>query len=541
MTLQRFLLPTVVIALAAASLTSPPASAEDAEALFSRWTQQFDDKFFGRPNPEDPLFVALLKQPDADLFLLRGLNHKRDPVRRLSRLGLSRLKTDRSFEALKKGTKDPNMFVREKCIVTLGDFRQRRCVAVLLDVLRNDPHRQPRTRAARALVHYPEDRVESALLKTLKNDPEVAIEAAAALAAFDPPEAIEPVYQLVLATKDYRQRERALMALGGFARKKAIDRLFDYWKRQPYPNDPWNELEQKGIRLRLEYYARQTMDVVDPLPETREQWEAWWKETQSLFPDNMQRPAVAERAPVRPEDLGNDASNLTFEIALDTNAYRYGDPVGIDLIMRNPSSKPMRTIPPVQSGWWPTMAYGFRLERLGDKTEVLLDHAPSDSYRGSYSGPPGFQTLRAGEEFRKRRCLHTWLRWANSKIKRQWPLAEGTYRLTITFDNTKFAGVSSGKGEVLHRWQAAPVVFTIKGLARTVPDNVLKMLSEKSGQRWLKEDLVSKRSDRRDAAWLTIHRWGDTRLETYLSGLPTYSKYKRQWGTLLRPFEPIEE
>lgn len=187
----------------------------------------------------------------------------------------------------------------------------------------------------------------------------------------------------------------------------------------------------------------------------------------------------------------------------------------------------------MQSGWWPTMAYGVRLERLerlGEDSEVLVDHQPSDQDLGSYSGPPEFQTLRPEVTFKNRQCMHRWFRWLGPSFRGRWPLVEGTYRLTMTFDNSEFAGVRRQDGEVIHRWEPPPVEFTVEGKPRTDPDELLRLLSRKAELRWLQDDLTSRRVERRDAAWLAVRQWEDSRLRPLISRLSTYEEYARRWG-----------
>jgi hypothetical protein len=248
--------------------------------------------------------------------------------------------------------------------------------------------------------------------------------------------------------------------------------------------------------------------------------------------------------PVRPEELGSNASQLTFSVALDAATYRFADPIAIDFFMHNRSSSPMRTIPPVTSGWWPTMAYGIRLERLGETSTVLVDTEPSDNYIGSYSGPPSFETLRPEDVYSRRDCFHHWAEWAERDV---WPLPEGKYRLTITFDNAQFAQVSAERGEVLHRWQSRPVEFAVSGSARTDPDELLKLIAEKAKLRWLKTDLASPNYDRCTQAWWAVHIWGDDRLTPILpkrgntfGEIPSFNQALRRSGWIpgKKPDEP---
>jgi len=236
---------------------------------------------------------------------------------------------------------------------------------------------------------------------------------------------------------------------------------------------------------------------------------------------------------VRREDLGLDASQLEFRIVLDAKSYRIADPIAIDFFMHNRSQSPLRTIPCVKSGWRSTMAYGIRLQRLDEPTTTLFESEPSGYYMGSYAGPPEFETLVAGQTFSRRDCLHDWVRWqANS----HWPLPEGKYRLTITFDNHQYPGASleAKQGDLLHRWQAPPVEFAVQGEPRTEPTELLGLIAEKSKLRFLATDLDSKNENRSRRARWTISRWGDDRLAPLLG-----DKFREAWGSALPHYEPL--
>lgn len=519
---------SVLLCLAVCSSLGHVVLAEDAEqkieSVYARWVKQYDGAFM-TPNEQDPLFLDLLSRADGDLFFLRGLGAVPNPIRRLSRLALGRLKTDRSFESLAKQTKDKDMFVRERAVETLGVFRQERCVPVLLEVLQTDRECQVRGVAAYALSSYRGKRVEAALLKVLKDDPAAGYQAALTLGVLQVAEAVEPTYQLLLATEDGRLQEFILMALRGHQSKQAVRRLLDLQDRLIVKDAIWNARMLSQIQSDFERLAIQTREITGPAPETPEQCREWWAIAEPLFSDDMRLLPTAESNEPGADRLGGDAGQLKFSIALDAKNYRVGDPIAVEFSLQNKST-PMRTIPPVTSGWWPTMAYGIHLTRLGDPSDALIATEPTDFYRGSYSGPPQFQTLRAGETFTRTGCLHDWMRWQNRKL---WPLAAGSYRLSVVFDNARFAHVRPMPGEIVHRWESAPVEFVVEGAPRTDPQELLKLIAEKSKLKWLDTDLDSKNRERRDRAWYALKVWGDGRLTPALNGRKSYNEYKRNW------------
>lgn len=524
---------SALLCLAVCSLIGHVVLAEDAEqkieSVYARWVKQYDRAFI-KPNEQDPLFLDLLGRADGDLFFLRGLGAGPDQVRRLSRLALGRLKTDRSFESLAKQTKDKDMFVRERAVETLGEFRQDRCVPVLLEVLQTDREGQVRRDAAYALANYRGERVEAALLKVLTDDPAAGYQAALALGELQVAEAVEPTYQLLLATKGGRSQETILMALRRHQSKQAVRRLLDLQDRLVVKDEFWKVRMLSQIQGDLGRLAIKTREITGPAPETPEQCREWWAIAEPLFSDDLRllpraesNELPAEQLPA--EQLGGDADQLEFSIALDAKTYRVGDPIAVEFSLQNKST-PMRTIPPVTSGWWPTMAYGIHLTRLGDPSDALIATEPTDFYQGSYSGPPHFQTLRAGETFTRTGCLHDWMGWQNRKL---WPLAAGAYRLSIVFDNARFAHVHPMPGEIVHRWESTPVEFVVEGAPRTDPRELLKLIAEKSKLKWLDTDLDSKNRERSDPAWYALKVWGDDRLTPALKGRKSYNEYKRNW------------
>lgn len=505
--------------------------AEDAEEatanLYAGWVKQYEGSS-NQPNERDPMFLELLVRPDGDLFFLRGLGAVQDPVRRLSRQALARLKTDRAFDTLAKHTKDKDMFVRERAVGALGDFRQDRCVPVLLEVLKTDREPQVRGDAAFALANFRGERVEGALLKALKDDIRVGYQAANALSRLQVAEAIEPTYQLLLATEDGPMQKIILGALRGHERKQVVRRLLDLQDKFSPKDETGNKFMLAAIQSAFREWASKTKKVTGPEPESPEQCREWWVIAEPLFSDDLQLLLMTEPAQPTADELGRDAEQLKFSIAVDAKTYRVGDPIGVNFSLQNKSDKPMRTIPPVTSGWRPTMAYGIHLTRLGDQDETLIAIKPSDDYAGSYSGPPDFQTLRAGQTFVRRDCLRSWAPWSK---RARWPLTSGSYRLSIVFDNAQFAGVHPKWGEIVHRWEASPVEFVIDGAPRTDPKELLRLIAEKCELKWLDTDLDSTNPERWEPAWYALRVWGDDRLQPVLKDRERFS----QWP--LPPFD----
>ena len=207
--------------------------------------------------------------------------------------------------------------------------------------------------------------------------------------------------------------------------------------------------------------------------------------------------------------------------AADAKTYRVGDPIRLDLQLKNTSKKPYMLVDPrMPSGWYPTMAFGVRLTR---DNKPLLQIQPSDFYQGSYSGPPGFKTLPPGKSFHNSICLQHWLDWQLNL-----PLPEGNYELAIAFDSNKFAGMQATGVELAHRWDAKPITFTVRGAMRTDAIEILKLVGEKAGEKYIQSDLISPNAARRNWARSTIWEYGDSRLRPYLEKIE--SEHKAIYG-----------
>lgn len=165
------------------------------------------------------------------------------------------------------------------------------------------------------------------------------------------------------------------------------------------------------------------------------------------------------------------------------------------------------------------MGFGSR----GD--EVILKIEPSDSYVGSYSGPPRFEILNPHVSFRSSVCLQYFL---GSRIKQSLP--EGKYQLELTFDSSKFAGIFPKGVELTHAWKAEPIQFTIQGEERTDPKEILKLIADKAELPFIASDLKSPIYIRRERAQHAMFQYGDLRLDQGILKLlpPHYLNYLPQ-------------
>jgi hypothetical protein len=181
------------------------------------------------------------------------------------------------------------------------------------------------------------------------------------------------------------------------------------------------------------------------------------------------------------------------------------------------------------------MAFGFRLMR---GTNVLVDWEPTDLYKGSYSGPPGFKTFKPGACFKSDICLQHFVPYG-AKL----PLPEGDYRLAIAFDSSKFSGIDPKGAEITCRFDANPVTFSIKGDARTDPEELLRLIGEKAGLKSLRMDLASSNRAEQDRAWQAVVKYGDSRLVLFLQGstLPSVQRlYSRgRLEPYVQPYDPL--
>ena len=532
-----------VVVLASVSLICVSMAGEDPGGV-GAGTQELYEKWTGSVagiavDPKNPYYLKLLERPDADLAFLRGLHHTKDPVRRLSRSGLATLKTGRSFDVLVRALEDRNMFVRERSLYALAAFAQPRCVPVLLKVLKGDPEPQLRRDAAYVLQDYGGKEVVQALLSALQDQERVATTAAYSLGKQTAEQAVKPPFDLILKAQNRRMRHTALDGLRQQKHKSTIPLLLELMVRLPEIDRVWGKMMANKIDGDLVVYAKRTEKTLGPPPDTVEQWRAWWKKAEPLFGENMELQQKPETArDYKPEDFGTRPEELGLSISLDAKSYRIGDPIRMDISLRNGSKQPYRVIlPHVPSPWWSTMAYGVRIERVTEQPKVVLDVAPSGFYQGSYSGAPPFKTLPPGQTFRDSICVQHWLRG-----KKVWPLPEGEYALAISFDSSKFPHVNPKGIEVVHCWSAPAAKFTVAGAARRDPKELLRIIGEKNSMPWISTDLTSSRRSRKAAAWRAVREYADSRLTPLLRTLTGKQDLSRdlRWGPL-RTFKPANQ
>lgn len=299
----------------------------------------------------------------------------------------------------------------------------------------------------------------------------------------------------------------------------------------------------RSLVLRNETHARlidclrEAQPALGPLPdENLDEWQDYWQRAEPLLTDDLRLQVPAPPRPpehYQPEQFAKNADAVTFTATVDAATYRVGDPIQLQLTLTNHGAKPVAVVMPrLPSGWWPTMAYGIRLQR---GNTVLFDLAPSDFYEGSYSGPPNFETLAPGASFHSTICLQHWLDY-----RLDMPLPEGDYQLTLTFDSSKFAGIRASGVQLLHRWTAPPVSFSVRGEARTDPDDLLAMVATKTGIKFLREDLISSNLQRYEPAWRTVLQYGDSRLAPLVNKIEAELRLQHRNQSYINGLRPYE-
>ena len=512
-----------------AQQTLPPPTAQERAAsaadLFAAWAKRVERDY--RLGEEDPIYQLLLVAPNSDLAFLNGLDYPNQEVRTKSSRALGRLNTSRTFNALAPRLRSQNMFERQSALETLGNYRGDCADEVVLRSLISDAHSQIRWLAAYKAATHDTLEIRAALLQMLYEEPCLAPMAAQSLGALQVDEAIEPTGQLVLACTDWPERAIALSGIRQSHSKAAVPALIDlleYFTTHEVVNQ---EYFVQCIDSDLIQHAYKTSKLLGPTPDRIEQWRAWWSKAAPLFTSSMALPETP-RPTFTLDECALDPDRLTLSVALNVMVHRMGDPIRIDLEFTNRSDRPCSVVMPgIPSGWWPTMGFGVRLERLDNNPIVLIDLAPSGFYQGSYSGPPSFKILAPAEVFRSSFCLQTWL--AGQRV---WPLANGAYRLTVSFDSTQFPGITANQHDLLGSWSAKPVEFEIMGAPRRDPEEVLRIVGELVGLPWILTDLTSRRTDRREAAWWAVSVYGDARLTPILAE----ASGDRPWQSQMRRY-----
>ncbi len=453
----------VLVAAPRARRVAKVANDVSSEDLFQQWTKNVKDF---DTDVTHPLFKELLQRDDADRWLLSGIHHQRDPVRRMSAVGLASRKTDRAFQELLLGTVDADMFIRERSLNVLADFQQDRCVPVLIRLMNEDTKMQIRIGAARALAKFPErDEVSTALLEVLNQHSEpLAPEAAISLALLQDAHLICPTYELLRGTTDSRSTELTLGALCHLRNKDVMPLLIEQLELLPprFPAAEFPTMAQRFtdvITSRLTGYARMAEREVQPMPKTPDEWRTWWSTAESLFQPDMQFISRDQRLPIhRIKDFGRDPSDLRLSIGFNAKSYLVGKDIRLQIHFQNASPRHYRVVlPRPPSGWHPTMAYGVFLKRVSEPTLDLINVPPSDFYVGSYSGPPSFESLAAKAQFRHEISLPAWLKHHNI-----WPLAPGRYEFRLEFEPRQYPGIKAQGVRILGHWKSEPVTFTVE-------------------------------------------------------------------------------
>jgi len=528
-----------------------PEPRAETKALFERWAAEAR-KVPDKAQEDHPLYKQLLAAPDADLCFLVVSRGGSDAAARYSGKALGRLNTPRTFAAVVADLEHPEPRRREWAVSVLFHFPPDKAAPLAAKRLTDDPTEYVRTSAASVLesILKPDnvsDAVRSALRRTAL-DPHagIAFRAVHILGKLGDPEAravierrleearADGVYHAVAVHTVARQRNKA--AVEFLLRELA-------WLSD---RDPQREQHVTGLVVSklTEYYRppvdrfRPTADP-PPSPETLEQWQDWWAKTAPTVNDDLspKRPPPDMRKYLgifSEEAFGEDPAKVMLTASVDAPEYRVGDPIRLTLRMRNNSDRPCRLyLPFVPAHMYGTMAYGVRLTRDGKRVVDLP--TSNQSERWGYRGPPDWEVLLPGESFEDSTCLQAWLERVVDL-----PLAEGEYVLSISFDPSEYAGMPANAWGLLHRWDAAPVKFRVRGPAREDPIEMLEVIAQKAGLEWLHEDLHGQRTDRRDVAWRAIHAYGDARLRPFLEEFEKEHPEKRYHDSRpakLRPFE----
>lgn len=469
------------------------------------------------------LFQQLLTMPDADLVLLADVHYGYSDVARLAGPALGKLQTDRAFAALVARLKGPDMFEREGAVLALAQFHQERCVAPLVEVLAHDPAAQVRRTAANELRLFDTPAARAALRAALHDTYGVASQAAFALGQLQDAAAIPDIYHLISAPG--REGDAALRGLCAMHVPAAVPLLIALMDQLPQLDGKMAKFELEMVDGVLLTYARQTTATLGPVPDTSEQWRAWWQAAAPLFDEHLQLKAHLPPT-YQPADFAPSLRYVTMTSRVTPARSGSADPLQVEVEVKNAGKQPvMLILPTLPSGWYPTMAWGIVLRQAGWFGKTLLDQPASGYYLGSYGGPPPFELLAPGAVVRKRVCLLAWL-W----IKLKEPLPPGDYTLELTFDASQFPAVHASGNERLGVLQAQAAPFTIAGQRHDDPDYLFKAIGELTDSKWLRADLSSRRQDRRERAWSILAEYGDSRLQSVIDPLrqtdlcPYYSR-----------------
>ena len=94
--------------------------------------------------------------------------------------------------------------------------------------------------------------------------------------------------------------------------------------------------------------------------------------------------------------------------------------------------------------------------------------------------------------------------------------------------------------QLIGQWQAKPVTFVVKGPMRKDPADVLRLVGEKTGLRWIESDLTSPQLDRRTRAWQAVFGYGDSRLEPLIKKIEVEHPEKSYHYLSAKDLSPYE-
>jgi hypothetical protein len=514
----------------------PPLSPQSQQAV-DRFTKGYKDSIVTREADLDAALVAAVEAtPDPDVAFFRAINpNARDWPTLKAFKELRRLNTQRTLNAALLRLKSKNWGDRGNAVWLISAFNLPPCVPTLLDSLQHDPFSQVRADAARALSNYTDPAIEPALLAaTQEKEPNVVSYAFESLAKIKSAAALPILIQRMNAIDDPQSRKPFLEDIGSYHTKQSTEVMLAEYNRLAGHTDGWNGRLRKDAYDSIFYGlpdVRPLTATLGPVPDDiPAEWNAYWKKLEPLLTDDMKLKPTALPQTWADSDFATDPKGLTLTATLDAKTFRVGEPIRLDLTLANTTDKPYRTVVPnLPSAWWGTMAFGIKLTHNG---KAILDLAPSDMYEGSYSGAPQPVTLQPHDVFRSYVCLQYWL--VNDVST---PLPEGDYDLSIAFDSNKYAMIRSTPPEILARWDAAPLHFSIKGDPIMDPQKLLDEIAAKSGQPNFKDDLASQTPDRGTPAWRFIYEFSDTRMTNLLRTLNNGSWLANQSLLVPRSYE----
>jgi HEAT repeats len=504
-------------------------------SLCEQWLAYFDDPLERQDSASQKIDAArkeLLAQSDADLCLLdvidnhgivNGAGNASAYWSALKALG--ELDTDRTLNIVAGRLHSDDLFDRAEAVQVLSGFAKRaKCVPILVDILEHDNSPIVKSAAIQSLKGHRDSNIETVLIRAVeKNRGGVSIAATSALADMDSDVGVPAVVNLLLDTRDEQLLPVLFGSLRGFHKKAIVEALLFKWESFEYRPGKQKTLADRNASLVMGDSFEAADCVFAPKPGDHfRDWQTWWTKAEPILTEELKIRNQLQDSDRNYADseYGHSTNDLELQISVDQSTFRVGDPIRLDLKFTNKSDMPYRVVlPKPPSGWVPTMAYGIRLVR---DEEILLNIEPSEHYIGSYSGPPPFETLGPKRDFRSSVCLQYFLR-RNAKQT----LKDGHYKLDVTYNSAKYAGIHAKNTELIGSWQGKPITFEIKGQERTDPKEILQLIAEKTELPYLAEDLKSPIFARRERAMRAIFPYGDLRLSKDILNLlpPHYLQY----------------